>query len=72
MEDPPSFSLGITQIMPSNTNRVYDNEGLGWAENRLKKLHDPLVMANVSIEKVKKDVPSSSKEKIGNTPKKKG
>ncbi|KAG5623830.1 hypothetical protein H5410_009048 [Solanum commersonii] len=45
MEDPPSFSLGITQIIPSNTNRVYDNEDLGWAENRSKKLHDPLVMA---------------------------
>uniref|UniRef100_M1C4Y8 Ulp1 protease family, C-terminal catalytic domain containing protein n=1 Tax=Solanum tuberosum TaxID=4113 RepID=M1C4Y8_SOLTU len=58
--------------MPSNTNRVYDNEDLGWAENRSKKLHDPLVMANVSIEKVKKDVPSSSKAKIGNTPKKRG
>lgn len=72
MEDPPSFSLGITKIMPSNTNRVYDNEDLGWAENRSKKLHDPLVMANVSIEKVKKDVPSSSKAKIGKTPKKKG
>jgi len=72
MEDPPSFSLGITQIMPSNTNRVYDNEGLGWAENRSKKLHDPLGMANVSIEKVKKDVPSSSKAKIGKTPKKRG
>uniref|UniRef100_M1A2L9 Ulp1 protease family, C-terminal catalytic domain containing protein n=1 Tax=Solanum tuberosum TaxID=4113 RepID=M1A2L9_SOLTU len=57
--------------MPSNTNRVYDNEGLGWAENRSKKLHDPLVMANVSIEKVKRDVPSS-KAKIGKTPKKKG
>jgi len=70
MEDPPSFSLGITQIMPSNTNRVYDNEDLGWAENRSKKLHDPLVMANVSIEKVKKDV-LLQKQRLGK-PLKKG
>ncbi|KAH0688695.1 hypothetical protein KY285_015851 [Solanum tuberosum] len=61
MDDAPSFSIGITQIMSSNNNRVFDHEDAGWAENRLKKLHDPLIMAKVSIEKVRKDVPSSSK-----------
>ncbi|KAH0635570.1 hypothetical protein KY289_035485 [Solanum tuberosum] len=70
MEDAPSFSIGITQIMSSNTNRVYDHEGVGWVENISKKLHDPLVMANVSIEKVKKDVSSFSKANVEKTPKK--
>ncbi|KAG5607403.1 hypothetical protein H5410_028895 [Solanum commersonii] len=55
MDDAPSFSIGITQIMSSNNNRVFDHEDVGWAENRSKKLHDPLLMAKVSIEKVSKD-----------------
>ncbi|KAG5600749.1 hypothetical protein H5410_032119, partial [Solanum commersonii] len=49
-----------------------DNKDVGWAENRSKKLSDPLVMANVSIENVKKDVPSSLKAKLEKTPKKRG
>jgi len=72
MDDAPSFSIGITQIMSSNNNRVFDHEDIGWAENRSKKLHDPLLMAKVSIEKVRKDVPSSSKSKVENPPKKRG
>ncbi|WMV30797.1 hypothetical protein MTR67_024182 [Solanum verrucosum] len=72
MDDAPSFSIGITQIMSSNNNRVFDHEDVGWAENRSKKLHDPLIMAKVSIEKVRKDVPSSSKSKVEKPPKKRG
>ncbi|KAH0722903.1 hypothetical protein KY290_005568 [Solanum tuberosum] len=72
MDDAPSFSIGITQIMSSNNNRVFDHEDAGWAENRSKKLHDPLIMAKVSIEKVRKDVPSSSKSKVEKPPKKRG
>lgn len=62
MQDPPSFSLDITQIMSSDTNCVYEHEDIGSTENRSKKLHDPLVM--VDDEKVKKDALSSSKAKI--------
>ena len=72
MDDAPSFSIGITQIMSSNNNRVFDHEDAGWAENRSKKLHDPLIMAKVSIEKVRKDVPSSSKSKVEKPTKKRG
>ncbi|KAH0722118.1 hypothetical protein KY289_005162 [Solanum tuberosum] len=70
MDDAPSFSIGITQIMSSNNNRVFDHKDAGWAESRSKKLHDPLIMAKVSIEKVRKNVPSSSKSKVEKTPKK--
>ncbi|KAK6784056.1 hypothetical protein RDI58_017510 [Solanum bulbocastanum] len=63
MDDAPLFSNGITQIMSSNTNRIvfYDYQKIDWAENRSKKLHNPLVMAKVNIKKVKKDSQSSSK-----------
>lgn len=72
MDDFPLFSLRINQIMSSNTNRVYDREDLDWAENRSKKLHYSFVMANVSTEKVKNNVPSFSKAKIEKKPLKRG
>lgn len=46
MEDPPSFIVGIIQIMLSDTNRVYEHEDIGWVYNRSNKLSDSLVMAN--------------------------
>ncbi|KAG5605974.1 hypothetical protein H5410_027466 [Solanum commersonii] len=57
MDDAPS----------TNTNWIYDYEDVGWVENRSKRLHDPLLMANVKGGKKKKDGASSSK-----TPQKKG
>ncbi|WMV34426.1 hypothetical protein MTR67_027811 [Solanum verrucosum] len=44
-----------------STNRIYDYEDIGWAENRSKRLHDPLLMANVKDGKKKKDGASFSK-----------
>ncbi|KAK4736954.1 hypothetical protein R3W88_000651 [Solanum pinnatisectum] len=42
----------------SNTNQiVYDSDDENWAENKFKRLHDPLKMKNQS----NKEVPSSSK-----------
>ncbi|KAK4723755.1 hypothetical protein R3W88_026534 [Solanum pinnatisectum] len=60
-------------VAPStNTRRIYDYEDLDWAENRFKRLHDPLLMAKVKVGKLKKDGPSSSKAQVPKTPKKKG
>ncbi|KAG5592212.1 hypothetical protein H5410_042726 [Solanum commersonii] len=38
-----------------NTNRIYNYEDIGWAENRSKRFHNPLLMANVKDGKKKKD-----------------
>ncbi|KAK6777362.1 hypothetical protein RDI58_024079 [Solanum bulbocastanum] len=62
MDDAPS----------TNTRRVYDYEDLGWAENRSKRLHDPLLMAKVKVGKLKKDGSSSTKAQVPKTPKKRG
>ena len=53
MDDTPSFSILITQIISSNTNRVYDYKKIDWVENKSKKLHNPFVMAKINIKKVK-------------------
>ncbi|KAK6786986.1 hypothetical protein RDI58_015511 [Solanum bulbocastanum] len=55
-----------------STNRIYDYKDIGWAENRSKILHDPLLMANVKDGKKKKDGVSSSKTQVPKTPKKRG
>ncbi|KAH0676007.1 hypothetical protein KY285_023808 [Solanum tuberosum] len=55
----------------TNTNWIYDYEDVGWAENRSKRLHDPLLMANVKDGKKKKDGASSSKTQA-KTPNKRG
>ncbi|KAG5601195.1 hypothetical protein H5410_032565 [Solanum commersonii] len=44
-----------------STNRIYDYEDIDWAESRSKRLHDPLLMANVKDGKKKKDGASSLK-----------
>ena len=64
--DAPSFSIGITQIVTPNTNRIFDSDNPKWTKNRSKKLQDPLTMVNQSSEKAKakKDVPASSKAKV--------
>ncbi|KAG5576046.1 hypothetical protein H5410_056180 [Solanum commersonii] len=54
----------------ANTNRIFDYEDIGWAENRSKRLHDPLLMANVKDGKKKKDRASSLKTQVPKTPKK--
>ncbi|KAH0750537.1 hypothetical protein KY290_029769 [Solanum tuberosum] len=63
--DHPSFSIGITQIVTPNSNRIFDYEDLNWAENRSKSLHDPLTMAKQSSKKSK-----AKKEAHAKTPKK--
>ncbi|KAG5600345.1 hypothetical protein H5410_031715 [Solanum commersonii] len=65
--DHPSFSIGITQVVISNTNRIFDYEDPNWAENRPKRLHDPLTMAKQSLKKSK-----AKKEAHAKTPKKRG
>ncbi|KAK6792173.1 hypothetical protein RDI58_011254 [Solanum bulbocastanum] len=65
--DHPSFSSGITQIVTSNTNRIFDYEDFNWAENRSKRLHDSLTMAKQSLKKSK-----ANKEAHAKTPKKRG
>ncbi|KAG5614871.1 hypothetical protein H5410_014695 [Solanum commersonii] len=65
--DHPSFSIGITQIITPNSNRIFDYEDPNWAENRSKSLHDPLTMAKQSSKKSK-----AKKEAHAKTPKKRG
>ncbi|KAG5621379.1 hypothetical protein H5410_006597 [Solanum commersonii] len=64
MDGASSFNLGFTQLNEPNIGRVFKSEDVGWAKNKSKKLHDPLVMAKVNIEKLKKDDPSSSKAQV--------
>jgi len=65
--DHPSFSIGITQIVTSNTNRISDYEDPNGAENRSNRLHDPITMAKQSSKKSK-----AKKEAHAKTPKKRG
>ncbi|KAG5620731.1 hypothetical protein H5410_005949 [Solanum commersonii] len=65
--DHPSFSIGITQIVTANTNRISDYEDPNEAENRSNRLHDPITMAKQSSKKSK-----PKKEAHGKTPKKRG
>ncbi|KAG5613885.1 hypothetical protein H5410_013709 [Solanum commersonii] len=57
-----SLSVGVSQINSINDNRIYDSANEMWAENRSKRLHDPLVMKDKSVVK--------PKIKVGETPKK--
>ncbi|KAG5575591.1 hypothetical protein H5410_055725 [Solanum commersonii] len=65
--DHPSFSIGITQIVTVNTNRISDYEDPNGAENMSNRLHDPITMAKQSSKKSK-----PKKEAHGKTPKKRG
>ncbi|KAG5589929.1 hypothetical protein H5410_040443 [Solanum commersonii] len=60
-----SFSIGVTQSISSNTNRIYDSDDDKWVENKSKILYDPLAMKkNQSISKSNKEASSSSKSNI--------
>uniref|UniRef100_M1DUA4 Ulp1 protease family, C-terminal catalytic domain containing protein n=1 Tax=Solanum tuberosum TaxID=4113 RepID=M1DUA4_SOLTU len=60
-----SFSIGVTQSISSNTNRIYDSDDDKWVENRSKILYNPLAMKkNQSIFKSNKEASSSSKSNI--------
>jgi len=65
--DHPSFSIGITQIVTTNTNRISDYEDPNGAENMSNRLHDPITMAKQSSKKSK-----AKKEAHAKTPKKSG
>ncbi|KAG5621238.1 hypothetical protein H5410_006456 [Solanum commersonii] len=51
---------------PDPNRTIYDSDDENWTEIRSKSLHDPLNLINKSI----KDVPKSSKPKVGKTPQK--
>ncbi|KAG5622783.1 hypothetical protein H5410_008001, partial [Solanum commersonii] len=60
-----SFSIGVTQSISSNTNRIYDSDDDKWVENRSKILYGPLAMKkNQSISKSNKEASSSLKSNI--------
>ncbi|TMW97596.1 hypothetical protein EJD97_005255 [Solanum chilense] len=49
----------------SNTNakRVYDSDDEMWAENRSKRLHEPLAMKNKNVVEPKKKLEEISKKR---------
>ncbi|KAG5598075.1 hypothetical protein H5410_039307 [Solanum commersonii] len=53
---------------PDTNRKIYNSDNEGWAENRKKKLHDPLNLRK----EPNKDVPESSKPKVAKIPPKKG
>ncbi|KAG5626944.1 hypothetical protein H5410_012162 [Solanum commersonii] len=61
----PSFSIGITQIVTANTNRISDYEDPNGAKNMSNRLHDPITMAKQSSKKSK-----AKNEAHAKTPKK--
>ncbi|TMX04597.1 hypothetical protein EJD97_006918, partial [Solanum chilense] len=47
----------------TNVKRVYDSDDEMWAENRSKRLHDPLLMKNKNVVEQKKKTEEIYKKK---------
>ncbi|PHT33880.1 hypothetical protein CQW23_25680 [Capsicum baccatum] len=70
MDNPPSFSLGITQLdatveyIPLGfVPATFDEQDLDWAENRSKHRNDPITMNKLRDKAASKSKKSTSKER---------